>query len=54
MDSTAPAEAAETSRPLAGRTAWARNLEAPLREFLRTQTGSAAILAAGEHRRRVL
>ena len=30
--------------PLSGRTAWARNLEAPLREFLRTETGSAAIL----------
>ncbi len=26
------------------RTAWARNLEAPLRDFLRTETGSAAIL----------
>jgi Na+/H+ antiporter NhaA len=34
----------ETSAPLAGRTAWARNLEQPLREFLRTQSGSAAIL----------
>ena len=29
---------------LSGRTAWARNLEAPLRDFLRTETGSAAIL----------
>ncbi|MGZ4174298.1 MAG: Na+/H+ antiporter NhaA, partial [Solirubrobacteraceae bacterium] len=28
------------------RTAWARNLEAPLRDFLRTETGSAAILLA--------
>ena len=27
-----------------GRTAWARNLETPLREFLRTETGSAAFL----------
>ena len=27
-----------------GRTAWARNLEPPLREFLRTETGSAAVL----------
>ena len=27
-----------------GRTAWARNLQTPLRTFLRTQTGSAAIL----------
>jgi Na+/H+ antiporter NhaA len=47
IDSTASADAVETSRPLSGRTAWARNLEAPLRDFLRTQTGSAAILAAG-------
>jgi len=30
--------------PFSGRTAWARNLETPLREFLRTQTGSATIL----------
>jgi Na+/H+ antiporter NhaA len=44
------AEAAETearSGPFAGRTAWARNLEAPLRDFLRTETGSAAILLVG-------
>jgi Na+/H+ antiporter NhaA len=27
-----------------GRTAWARNLETPLREFLRTETGGAAVL----------
>jgi Na+/H+ antiporter NhaA len=32
--------------PVSGRTAWARNLEAPLRDFLRTQSGSAAILLA--------
>jgi Na+/H+ antiporter NhaA len=30
----------------AGRTAWARNLQTPLRVFLRTQTGSAAVLLA--------
>jgi Na+/H+ antiporter NhaA len=29
-----------------GRTAWARNLETPLRSFLRTQIGSAAVLLA--------
>jgi Na+/H+ antiporter NhaA len=29
-----------------GRTAWARNLETPLRQFLRTETGSAAVLLA--------
>jgi Na+/H+ antiporter NhaA len=28
------------------RTAWARSLETPLREFLRTETGSAAVLLA--------
>src|SRR6202167_4274853 len=31
---------------LSGRTAWARSLETPLRQFLRTETGSAAILLA--------
>ncbi|HEY2173606.1 MAG TPA: Na+/H+ antiporter NhaA [Mycobacteriales bacterium] len=30
--------------PYSGRTAWARNLETPLRTFLRTESGSAAIL----------
>ena len=29
-----------------GRTAWARNLETPLRRFLRTETASAAVLLA--------
>jgi Na+/H+ antiporter NhaA len=29
---------------LSGRTAWARNLETPLRQFLRTETGSAVVL----------
>jgi Na+/H+ antiporter NhaA len=32
------------STPFSGRTAWARNLETPLREFLRTETGGAAVL----------
>ncbi len=36
-----------TVGPLSGRTAWARNLETPLRDFLRTQSGSAAILLVG-------
>ena len=31
---------------LAGRTAWARSLQTPLREFLGTETGSAAVLLA--------
>jgi Na+/H+ antiporter NhaA len=30
--------------PFSGRTAWARNLQTPLRLFLRTETGSAAVL----------
>jgi Na+/H+ antiporter NhaA len=30
----------------AGRTAWARSLETPLRSFLRTETGGAAVLLA--------
>jgi Na+/H+ antiporter NhaA len=37
----------ESTQTLSGRTAWARNLEAPLRDFLRTETGSAAILLIG-------
>src|SRR3989441_9519323 len=32
--------------PYTGRTAWVRNLETPLRSFLRTETGSAAVLLA--------
>jgi Na+/H+ antiporter NhaA len=32
--------------PLSGRTAWVRSLETPLRQFLRTETGSAAVLLA--------
>src|SRR5579864_8653598 len=30
--------------PFSGRTAWVRNLETPLRTFLSTETGSAAVL----------
>ena len=32
---------------LSGKTAWARNLESPLRDFMRTETGSAAVLLLG-------
>jgi Na+/H+ antiporter NhaA len=39
-------EAAATSR-FSGRTAWTRNLQTPLRTFLRTETGGAAVLLAG-------
>jgi Na+/H+ antiporter NhaA len=35
-----------TAPPFSGRTAWARNLQTPLREFLRTETGGAAVLLA--------
>jgi Na+/H+ antiporter NhaA len=36
----------QAAAPFSGRTAWARNLETPLREFLRTETGGAAVLLA--------
>src|SRR5438105_7824938 len=51
-DSPSPAADADPARqgrePLSfsDRTAWVRNLETPLRMFLRTETGSAAILLA--------
>ena len=32
--------------PFSGRTAWARSVQTPLREFLRTETGGAAVLLA--------
>src|SRR6266511_1583550 len=38
--------AGRPSTPVLGRTAWARSLETPLREFLRTETGGAAVLLA--------
>jgi Na+/H+ antiporter NhaA len=34
------------TRRLSGRTAWTRNLQTPLRMFLRTETGGAAVLLA--------
>jgi Na+/H+ antiporter NhaA len=36
---------AAAATPYAGRTAWARNLAAPVRDFLGTETGSAAAVA---------
>jgi Na+/H+ antiporter NhaA len=42
-DSTATAAAAAPA-PFQGRTAWIRSLEAPVRDFLRTETGGAAVL----------
>ena len=39
--------AAESSAPaFSGRTAWARSVQTPLRAFLRTETGGAAVLLA--------
>src|SRR5450755_3023688 len=40
------AEPATPASPFSERTAWARNLETPLRQFVRTETGSAAVLLA--------
>jgi Na+/H+ antiporter NhaA len=37
---------AVSSDGFTGRTAWARSLQTPLREFLRTETGGAAVLLA--------
>jgi len=39
-------ETPSTPSLLSGHTAWARHLETPLRRFLRTETGSAAVLLA--------
>jgi Na+/H+ antiporter NhaA len=39
-----PTTSSQPAHSFSGRSAWARNLETPLREFLRTETGSAAIL----------
>jgi Na+/H+ antiporter NhaA len=43
----AMAETDVSAAPFSGRTAWTRNLQTPLRTFLRTETGSAAVLLAG-------
>jgi Na+/H+ antiporter NhaA len=37
---------AQASTPFSGKTAWARNLAAPVRDFLSTETGSAVALLA--------
>jgi Na+/H+ antiporter NhaA len=39
-------ETTTAAAPYTGRTAWARNLESPLRSFLNTETGSSAVLLA--------
>src|SRR6516165_1473194 len=38
--------ASAQATPYSGRTAWARSLAAPVRDFLTTETGSAAVLLA--------
>jgi Na+/H+ antiporter NhaA len=38
---------ASAAAPYAGRTAWARSLAAPVRNFLGTETGGASVLLAG-------
>jgi Na+/H+ antiporter NhaA len=43
-DSTEAAVTAAGPAPFVGRTAWIRSLEAPVRDFLRTETGGAAVL----------
>jgi Na+/H+ antiporter NhaA len=39
-------DSATSAAPFAGRTAWIRNLEAPVREFFRTETGGAMVMVA--------
>ena len=48
-DGTASTSPPQGSRPMAfsGRTAWARSVQTPLREFLRTETGGAAVRLGG-------
>ena len=47
MSESSSAEASESSPgPFSGRTAWARRGQTQLRTFLRTETGSASVLAA--------
>jgi len=41
------ADTTVSATPFTGRTAWTRNLQTPLRSFLRTETGGAAVLLGG-------
>ena len=45
-DSTEAAVTTAVPNPFVGRTAWIRSLEAPVRDFLRTETGGAVVLVA--------
>jgi Na+/H+ antiporter NhaA len=44
-DAEVAGQTEDTTGPFSGKTAWARRLETPLRTFLRTETGSASVLA---------
>ncbi len=44
-DAEVAEETEDTTGPFSGRTAWVRRMETPLRVFLRTETGSASMLA---------
>jgi Na+/H+ antiporter NhaA len=46
MKPMATTDGAQPGGRFTGRTAWARSIQTPLREFLRTETGGAAILLA--------
>jgi Na+/H+ antiporter NhaA len=46
MQGLRPMSKAPGRSNLSGRTAWARSLQAPLRDFLATETGSASVLLA--------
>jgi Na+/H+ antiporter NhaA len=46
-DAGAAEQTEDTTGPFSGKTAWVRRMETPLRTFLRTETGSASVLAAG-------
>ena len=45
-DSTEAAAPTAVAAPFVGRTAWIRSLEAPVLDFLQTETGGAAVLVA--------
>jgi Na+/H+ antiporter NhaA len=46
-EASAMADTDVSETEFTGRTAWTRNLQTPLRSFLRTESGSAAVLLAG-------
>src|SRR3954470_11543806 len=46
MSAIAGADTTTTAAATAGRTAWARNLAAPIRSYLHDETGGAVVLAA--------